>query len=163
MDQSTTHLELALQAAVRRCIDDVVRQANADALLLTGASGNEKLEKNQIRNLLNVADESHSLAVVTNFIRYQIGRSGTGPAWRYGGFGSQVIKQIEATDGVVTRQTERVLERLREQFGELPSEIADKVCYDLMRHYLGYLHRAFCYYSSESGKQDDLNQEEGKE
>ena len=161
MDQSTTHLDLALQAAVRRCMDDVVRQANADALLLEGASGNEKLEKNQIRNVLNVAEESHSLAVVTNFIRYQIGRSGTGPAWRYGGFGKQVIKQIEASDGVVTRQTERMLKELHEQFGRVPPDIAAEVRYDLMRHYLGYLHRAF-YYGSETGGWNDLSQAEGK-
>jgi hypothetical protein len=151
MDQSTTHLELALQAAVRRCMDDVVRQANADAMLLEGA----RMEKNQIRNVLNVAAESRSLAVVTNFIRYQLGRSQTGPAWQHKGFGLQVIEQIESSQGIVARQAERVLEQARERVGDIPAEKADEVRYDLTRHYLGYLHRAF-YYGNETGKWDNL-------
>jgi hypothetical protein len=151
MDQSTTHLELALQAAVRRCMDDVVRQANADAMLLKGA----RMEKNQIRNVLNVADESRSLAVVTNFIRYQLGRSQTGPAWRHNGFGLRVIEQIEARQGIVARQMERVLKQARERVGDISAEKADEVRYDLTRHYLGYLHRAF-YYGNETGNWDNL-------
>jgi hypothetical protein len=67
------------------------------------------MEKNQIRNVLNVVEESHSLAVVANFIRYQLGRSQTGPAWRHNGFGLRVIKQIESSDGVVHRRTEQAL------------------------------------------------------
>jgi hypothetical protein len=78
MDRSTTQLELALHAAMRHCMDDIVKNANADAALLEGSD----MDKNQIRNVLNVAEESRSLAVVTNFIRYQLGRSQTGPGWR---------------------------------------------------------------------------------
>lgn len=151
MKQSTTHLELALQVAMRCCMDDVVRAANADAALLKGA----RMEKNQIRNVLNVAEESHSLAVVTNFIRYQLGRSQTGPAWRHNGFGLQIIEQIESPQGVIATQTKSILERAQEQTGNIPSEKADEVRYDLMRHYLGYLHRAF-YYGNETGKWDSL-------
>jgi len=134
-------------------MDDVVRAANADAALLEGSG----MEKNQIRNVLNVAEESHSLAVVANFIRYQLGRSQTGPAWRHNGFGLRVIKRIESPDGVITRQAEAVQERV----GEIPSEKTDDVRYDLMRHYLGYLNRAF-YYGRETKKWDDLRQA-GKE
>jgi len=149
--------ELALQASIRRQMDAIVRAANADAALLEGAGESEKMEKNQIRNVLNVAEESRSLAVVTNFIRYQMGRSGTGPAWRYKNFGLQVIEQIESPKGVVARQTATVLERARKQTGEIPPEKTDVVRYDLMRYYLGYLHRAF-YYGNETGKWDNLRQ-----
>jgi len=76
---------------MQRCMDDIVRAANADAALLEGSG----IDKNQIRNVLNVAEESHSLAVVANFIRYQLGRSQTGPAWRHNGFGLRVIERIE--------------------------------------------------------------------
>jgi hypothetical protein len=149
MNQSTAHLELALQSALRRCMDDVVCHANADAALLKGSD----MDKNQIRNVLNVADESRSLAVVTNFIRYQLGRSQTGPAWRHNGFGLRVIEQIESPEGIVARQAERMLA----QAGDVPSEKAAEVRYDLMRYYLGYLHRAF-YYGKETRQWDDLRQ-----
>jgi len=151
MDQSTTHLELALQAAMKACMDDVVRQANADAALLEGAG----MDKNQIRNVLNVAEESRSLAVVTNFIRYQLGRSQTGPAWRKNGFGLQVIQQIETSDGIIAEQTQAALERAQERIGDVPQEALDELRYDLMRYYLGYLNRAFIY-GKETRKWNDL-------
>ncbi len=149
--------ELTLRQAMQRQIDAIVRSANADAALLEGS----KIEKNQIRNVLNVAEESHSLAVVANFIRYQLGRSQTGPAWRHNGFGLRVIEQIESPDRLIARQAEAVLGRLRERFGEVPSEVAENVRYELMRYYLGYLHRAF-YYGKETGNWDDLRRA-GKE
>jgi len=145
----TTPYALALQASIRRQMDAIVRAANADAALLEESG----MDKNQIRNVLNVAEESHSLAVVTNFIRYQLGRSQTGPAWRHNGFGLRVIEQIESPEGIVARQAEKVLA----QVGDVPSEKAAEVRYDLMRYYLGYLHRAF-YYGKETGQWGDLRQ-----
>ena len=159
MNQSTTHLELALRTAMQRCMGEIVRHANADAALLDGSG----MEKNQIRNVLNVAEESHSLAVVTNFIRYQMGRSHTGPAWRHprGGevFGLRVIEQIESPDGIVARQTRVALEQARKRVVNIPQEAADSLRYDLARYYLGYLNRAF-YYGRETKKWDELRQAE---
>lgn len=151
MNQSTTHVELALQAAMQRVMDPIVRHANADAALLEGSG----MDKNQIRNVLNVAEESRSLAVVANFIRYQLGRSQTGPAWRKNGFGLQVIKQIEASDGIVAKQTQAALERAQERVKDIPQEAIDELRYDLMRYYLGYLNRAFIY-GKETRKWEDL-------
>lgn len=155
MNHSTTHLELALQAAMQRCMGDVVCAANADAALLEGSG----MEKNQIRNVLNVAEESHSLAVVANFIRYQMGRRQTGPAWRHARagkvFGLRVIEQIESPDGVVAKQTQSAFEQARKRIGDIPQEAADDLRYDLARYYLGYLNRAF-YYGRETKKWDDL-------
>ena len=158
MNSSSGSLELALQAAVRRHLDPLVKQANADAALLEGS----RMEKSQIRNVLNVAGESQSLAVVTNFIRYQLGRSQTGPAWQKKGFGLQVIEQIEKPDGIVPRLTKSIVEQVKEQFGEVPQEAIDDLRYDLMRYYLGYLNRAF-YYGNETNKWDELREagEEG--
>ena len=151
MNQSITNLELGLWTAMQRCIDEIVRAANADAALLKGSG----MEKNQIRNVLNVAEESHSLAVVTNFIRYQLGRSRTGPAWQHprGGeaFGLRVIEQIESPGGVVARQAKAV----QAQVGEIPAEKTADIKYDLMRYYLGYLNRAFIY-GKETQKWQDL-------
>ena len=140
MSATTIVHELALQASMRQQMDAIVRAANADAALLEGAG----LEKNQIRNVLNVAEESHSLAVVTNFIRYQMGRSGTGPAWRHNGFGLRVVEQIESLMGVVHRRAEQVLAELP----DLPEGAEEQVRYELMRYYLGYLNRAFVYGNS---------------
>lgn len=155
MNQHATHLDLALQAALQRCMDDVVTNANRDAALLEGSG----MDKNQIRNVLNVAEESRSLAVVTNFIRYQLGRSNTGPAWRKNGFGLRVIKQIEGSDGIVAKQTQAALKRAQKRVEDIPQEAIEDLRYDLMRYYLGYLNRAF-YYGKETGKWDDLGKED---
>jgi len=153
MNGQTMIYELALQEAIRQQMDAIVRAANADAMLLKGAD----MEKNQIRNVLNVAEESRSLAVVTNFIRYQLGRSQTGPAWRHNGFGVHVIGQIESPDGLIARQAEAVLARLQAKFDQVSPEVADEARYELMRYYLGYLHRAY-YYGAETKQWDDLRQ-----
>ena len=161
MNQSTTHLELALQTAMQSCMDDIVHAANVDAALLDGS----EMEKNQIRNVLNVAEESRSLAVVANFIRYQMGRSQTGLAWRHVRgekvFGLRIIEQIESPQGVVAQQTEAALAHARKRVGDVPQEAAQSLRYDLARYYLGYLNRAF-YYGRETKKWDDLRQA-GKE
>lgn len=153
MAQESAVLELALQEALRAQMDAVVRAANADAARLQGSD----MQKNQIRNVLNVADESQSLAVVTNFIRYQLGRSQTGPAWRHNGFGPRVIERIESPKGLIARRTEAVLSSLQERLQDRVTEIDEEVRYELMRYYLGYLHRAF-YYGAETKEWDDLRE-----
>ena len=151
MKQSTINSELALQSALRSCMDEIVHAANAEAALLEGSG----MDKNQIRNVLNVAEESHSLAVVANFIRYQLGRSQTGPAWQKNGFGLQVIKQIESPEGIVARQAQAALDLARKRVEDIPQEASDELRYDLMRYYLGYLNRAFIY-GKETRKWEDL-------
>jgi protein-tyrosine-phosphatase len=153
MNSQTLTYELALQKAAQRQMDSLVRAANADAALLEGSG----MDKNQIRNVLNVAEESRSLAVVTNFIRYQLGRSQTGPAWRKNGFGLRVIKQIEDPKGIIAQQTEAVLKKVQERVEDIPQDVAKELRYDLMRYYLGYLNRAFIY-GKETGKWNDLRE-----
>ena len=75
MASTTVPLGLALQAVIRQHMDAVVYAVEEDAALLEGSG----MDRNQLQNVLNVAEESHSLAVVVNFIRYQMGRQGTGP------------------------------------------------------------------------------------
>ena len=111
MSEATKGTELALQMSIRRSMDSIVRAANADAALLENAG----MQNNQIRNVLNVAGESQSLAVVANFIRYQLGRSQTGPAWRKNGFGMQVIDQVESAQGIVARESKAVARRLQDR------------------------------------------------
>jgi len=136
-------------------MDAIVYTAEKDAALLEGSG----MEKSQIRNALNVAEESRSLAVVANFIRYQLGRTQTGPAWRHNGFGLRVIERIESAQGIVALQTEAALAQVRKRVGDVPPEAADVLRYDLMRYYLGYLNRAF-YYGRETKKWNDLRHTE---
>jgi hypothetical protein len=158
MQEPVSQLELALQEALRHQLDPLVHQAEQDAALLEGSG----MEKNQIRNVLNVADESRSLAVVANFIRYQLGRSQTGPAWRKNGFGLRVIEQIEASGGIIVQQTQAAVKRAAKRVAEIPQEAIDELRYDMMRYYLGYLNRAFIY-GKETRKWQDLRRsgEEG--
>jgi len=156
MNRQTILGELALQEAVGRQMDAIVRAANGAAVLLEGSN----MEKNQIRNVLNVAEERPGVAVVTNFIRYQIGRSRTGQEWQHQGFGLRVIDDIERQDWVVdqaTRETVAHARRLIEQRGGQvdEAELERKAREQLMRYYLGYLHRAF-YYANETGEWGEL-------
>ena len=102
---------LALQQGLKRHMDGIVKAATEAALLLQ--DGN--LQKNQIRNVLNVAEESSNVAVVTNFIRYQIGRSGTGKEWQHNGFGLRVIEDITA--GPVHQTVANVIKVVSDRLG----------------------------------------------
>lgn len=142
--------ELALQEAVRRQMDAIVRAASAAAILLEGSG----MEKNQIRNVLNVAEETRSPAVVTNFIRYQIGRSRTGQAWQHQGFGLHVIDDIEREGKVVDQAAQDAVAYARDLIAQRggqadEAELGRKARQQLMCYYLGFLHRAF-YFGKET-------------
>jgi hypothetical protein len=157
MNSHSVVQELALQEAVRRQMDAIVRAANGAAALLEGSD----MEKNQIRNVLNVAEETGSQAVVTNFIRYQIGRSRTGQAWQHQGFGLRVIDDIEREGWVVDRAAQNAIAYARELItqrgGEADeAELERKARQQLMRYYLGFLHRAF-YFGVETNDWKELH------
>lgn len=145
--------ELALRKGIQGQMDTIVRAATNATLLLKGES---KMEKNQIRNALNVADESNSVAVVTNFIRYQIGRSRTREAWQYGGFGLQVITDLEETQGAVPKAAQSAADEAKQELERRDIEVSDEwldalrqdAHQELMRYYLGYLNRAFTFGTS---------------
>lgn len=138
--------ELALQAAIRQQMDIIVLAATETVQLLkpTDPKQDNVLEKNQIRNVLNVAEESQSVQVVANFIRYQIGRSGTGKGWQHKGFGLQVVKDITEPNEPVRKALDALLAGLQEIVPVTP-ELRARAHVELMRHYLGYLNRSFTY------------------
>lgn len=128
--------ELLLKEALDDRLDQLVRQANGAARLL---KGNDLMEVNQLRNLLNVAIRTGSLEVVINFIRYQIARNGR--AWAdSANFGQRVIADLRgpvrelAADAVAQAQARGAKDLQSEQ-----------VFTRLMQLYLGYLNRAFYY------------------
>lgn len=96
----------------------------------------EKIEGNQIRNVIAVANSAPHPAVVTNFIRYQMGRSGNpSRAWRETGLGDKVITQIEDTLKTLAADV----------FKEAPVSSADIVQVRLTSLMLGFMNRHFVY------------------
>ena len=145
----TQHIEqqLALEQAVREELDAVVRAAAQTVTLLRpGDQESSGMKENQIRNVINVARESGSVDVTTNFIRYQLGRS-EGKPWRYKGFGLAVIEAIET--GVVAQAAERA----GQQAGIVDPALLRQAHVTLMQHYLGYLDRTFSF-CGDAGRDD---------
>jgi len=146
--------KLALEEAVRHQMDDIVRQAAEAVKLLKPSGEKQSLQESQIRNVINVAGESESIAVVTNFIRYQIGRSNRGQQWQYNGFGLRVIEDIEA--GVVAKAARDAAAKAASKIKDADQDALYRQAHlKLTRHYLGYLNRAFifCTKTEETGHQ----------
>lgn len=145
MSNSELLTDLALRKGIQSQFDGIVHAATQAATLLQGSD----MEKNQIRNVLNVADESNSVAVVTNFIRYQIGRSRTGKAWQHKGFGLKVVADLEESQGAVVQAAEEAAKVARGELESRGQPVPDTLVKDahraLMRYYLGYLNRAFSF------------------
>ena len=59
-------------------------------------SEKDGLKESQFRNLMNVATQTQSVDVVTNFIKYQIGRSKKSKEWQFHNFGEELIKIINS-------------------------------------------------------------------
>ncbi|MCS6861053.1 MAG: hypothetical protein NZT92_12120 [Abditibacteriales bacterium] len=124
---------------IRQILDEldaqVVRQAEA-VVDETGGITNQ-LEDKQIRNVIAVADDTQSVAVVDNFIKYQIGRSKKNEGWRFGeesgkGFGEAVRTNLEQLKKWANQKAS----------GEVKAEDLE---IRLVRRYLGYLARYFKY------------------
>jgi len=148
---------LAFEKAIGQELDGVVRAAAKTVQLLAPARASE-MRENQIRNVVSVAVETPSVEVITNFIRYQMGRSSQGKTWLYNNFGQAVISDIE---GPVGEAAVRVADEVTAKVGGVDRKT---ICKDahlkLARFYLGYLNRCF-YYGDKTGRWDDLYREKG--
>ena len=140
---------LALGEGINRQLGPIIKSAAEAIVLLKPEDGRmSDMKENQLRNVVNVASVSKGVEVVTNFIRYQIGRSSSGKQWQYNGFGERVIRDIE--EGVVAKGAQQSAEVAFEEI-EKRNGTADKkqLCEEgyvlLMKQYLGYLNRAFYY------------------
>lgn len=129
--------ELLIRAKIDEIEDELVKRAE-QVVERFRPDITEKLEVKQLRNVEAVAAETESLAVVDNFIKYQIGRADKpDKGWRWGeqqgkGFG------------------EAVRDDLKELKKRAESNAGDKVSpkdleIRLVRLYLGYLTRHFTY------------------
>jgi hypothetical protein len=145
---------LALEQAMTRQRDTLVRRANQTVLILSGARG--KLKENQLRNVLNVAGEIDSIEGLLNFIRYQIARNWQEKGNNTRDFGHQVIEDIRT---VVRQAAEQAAEEAGKRLG---GQVDEQVLFEnaylrLAEEYLGYLNRAFTYCEKMPGGYKDLS------
>ncbi len=128
---------------IRQILDEldsrVVQRAEAVVDNTPGITDESKggLEDKQIRNVIAVADDTQSVAVVDNFIKYQIGRSKENEGWRFGekdgtGFGEAVRADLAQLQEWAKSKAS----------GDVST---DELAIRLVRRYLGYLARYFKY------------------
>lgn len=139
-----TSLTLAQRRAIDRCKEQLVPAAET---LLNDAGvidiPKKRFGDSQLRNLIAVANETESPAVVTNFVRYQIGRDSRGHSWRFenGGktLGDRLIDDLAADSGAVRGALARVPGLDEDPLGKQLATM------ELIRQYLGFASRYLKY------------------
>ena len=90
---------LRLEAAIDRHVGAIVIAADkAVSEVVSKAKSAGKLgeiKRSQFRNVLAVASTAPHPAIITSFIRYQMGRRDTQKVWKDTGLGEKVIGMIE--------------------------------------------------------------------
>lgn len=126
-----------------RLIEDI---ENLDLINVT-----DEIEESQLRNVINVANSTRTVAVVTNFIKYQIGRKKQrNKGWRYNDFGENLIQTLQ---GSVKEWAEEI-SRMASQAIKGVKNVEDlqrEVWCRLVRLYLGYLYRHYKYVQKPQG------------
>ncbi len=108
-----------------------------------------RMERNQLTNLVTVSLETNSVAVVLDYVRYQMGRDSKAETWRIGhpSFGSKLLEQLEE----LRRMASGLIEEAIRLFGiEPPDRNAeeDRLWMLLVRRFVGALQRNFVYYEA---------------
>ena len=108
-------------------------------------------ERSPFRNVLNVAtDTIGGIEVTKNFIRYQLGRSGTNRMWRntFDGknFAGALVHKIDALREVSKTIVEKMNKRLKTELDDLWLQ---RIHERLMQLYLGNLVRYQAYLANE--------------
>lgn len=91
----------------------------------------------QLRNLIAIAMETESPAVVTNFIRYQMGRDKPGKSWSSSADGKRLGERFihEIDKGVVKEALDTIVDAKKD------AELVPLVRIELIRHFLGFTSR----------------------
>jgi hypothetical protein len=127
--------ELLIRQTLDELDQQTVQRAEAAVDHTPGITTN--LEPKQIRNIMAVADDTHSVAVVDNFIKYQIGRSKPAEDWRFGeqlgpGFGEAVRTDLQWLNSLAAKHAHDEV-------------TVEDLAIRIVRRYLGYLARYFKY------------------
>ena len=97
-----------------------------------------KLGDSQLKNLLAIANETESPAVVTNFVRYQMGRRKDGWEWQGENrirLGDRLIEAID--NGAVKAAVDAVAD-----LDDVQRQLAKML---MLRHFLGFISRHLTY------------------
>ncbi|PSF37383.1 hypothetical protein C7H19_10680 [Aphanothece hegewaldii CCALA 016] len=161
-------LTLIIEIEIGRKMDNIIPNIKALAKSFSIA---EKDKKSPFRNVLAVANESgSSIEIIKNYIRYQVGRSGSSPIWRISRdnklFATALLEQINS----LNQDAQSIVDRLRHSIrrgdlynyienGENREQIKKNIHLKLTQLYLGYLareHTALC------GEQNSKKEHETK-
>lgn len=128
--------ELKINQAVDDRMNEILRQMQE--MLDASKVWEGGMEVSQMQNLLAVAQETNSVEIVINYIRYQIGRDSNKSSWRRGSsldsaFGEQVIAALNK------------LQEIAESITGSDPAAAERAWMTLTRRYLGYMHRYFYF------------------
>lgn len=93
----------------------------------------------QLNNFLGVTLATGSVAAISNWVRYQMGRRETSRAWRMGGFGDDVLKAIDQCRG----WAKEIALDLTQDDAEAAKVQVQEIHVALVRLYAGYLKRWF--------------------
>lgn len=130
--------ELLIRQKLDELDEQVVRRAEALVDKTPDITDEKRgLEDRQIRNVLAVAEDTQSVAVVENFVKYQIGRCKSQEGWRSGeaegqGFGEKLLCDLK-----------QIQKWAKSKAGD--DITAQDLAIRLVRRYLGYLARYFKY------------------
>lgn len=140
-----TDLEIAKQ------MDDIVRKIH---ILAKKFSIDQTDPKSPFRNVLGVATESSaSIEVIKNYIRYQVGRSGSSPIWQVSKenklFATVIVENLDN----LFHDAQEVLQRVRKSIPKTSSlnsyledaqnraDLVQDIHLKMAQLYLGYLAR----------------------
>jgi vacuolar-type H+-ATPase subunit H len=127
------HKQLKIQQGIRKAEDELV---DAIQKALDDKSSYDNLEESQFRNLVRVADTSESIAVIKNFLLYQVGRD---KKW---GKGRNSLAQKIISD--IDERISNIAEKIKI---DADANVDDfkLIRIELTRRYLGYGARYLVY------------------
>jgi hypothetical protein len=146
--QAETAAQMALWQLI---VDDLVdREMNqiveaARSLMENYAQHKHRLERKQLSNLVGVTGETRSVAVVADFVRYQMGRDERRQNWRSGTppLGEAILEQIDR----LKAQAEQLVNKASQDITPPdPAAEVERVWLTLVRRFAAYLEHSFLYY-----------------
>jgi|CXWK01.1.fsa_nt_gi hypothetical protein len=155
--------DMQLELAISRDIDDYLNTMLIDMQKMLNAYAKSKqfrLDNAQLSNLMAVAEETSSVEVVKNYIRYQMGRPDSDSSWRHSAsdrptFGDSLIAALDTLKssalGIVTGNAAKLNEDEQVPY-------VDRTWIRLTRLYVGYMRR-YLYYRNDEVKRERAAEE----
>lgn len=148
--------QLLVDDGVDRAAGSLVETAGQ---LITSLFGIEhKMQRKQFSNLLAVTIETHSVPVIEDFVRYQMGRDSKGNSWRAGdpGFGEALLKKIEQLEQTAARLVDNAKARGgRELYPANEEAEKAQVWWLLTARLAGFLEHRFVYEATRRGYKEE--------